>query len=73
LLDEVFVVLLGELVTLLFFEVYVVCPHGRGVGAKIAGIRRGQGKVNTDLVVLQSNQREVQASRFLLKKKIRGK
>ena len=62
LLNQVLVTLLGEAATLLGVQVHVVGPHlERGGGAEIQAVVVGQVKVQTHLVVLQSNQGQVQA------------
>ena len=61
LLNQVLVTLLGEAATLLSVQVHVVGPHlERGGGAEIQAVVAGQVKVQTHLVVLQSNQGQVQ-------------
>ncbi len=62
LLNQVLVTLLGEAATLLRVQVYVVGPDLESIGgAEVAGIVAGQVKVQTNLVVLQGNQGQVQA------------
>ena len=61
LLDQVLVTLLGEAATLLSVQVHVVRPHLEGVGgAEVRAVVGRQVKVQTNLVVLQSNQGQVQ-------------
>jgi len=61
LLNQVLVALLGEAAALLSVQVHVVGPHGDGVGAEVALVVVGQVEIQTDLVVLQGNQGQVQA------------
>jgi len=61
LLDQVLVTLLGEAPALLSVQVHVVGPHLHGVAAEVAGVVVGQVEVQAHLVVLQSNQWQVQA------------
>jgi len=61
LLNQVLVTLLGKAAALLSVQVHVVGPHLDGVGAKVALVVVGQVEIETDLVVLQSNQGQVQA------------
>jgi hypothetical protein len=58
LLDQVFVTLLGEAATLLSVKVHVVGPHLDALG-KVGLHVGGQVDVDTDLVVLEGNQRQV--------------
>ena len=53
--------ILGEATTLLSVEEHVVGPYDWLVGTKEAGIDRGAVNIQTHLVVLQSNQRQIQA------------
>ena len=60
LLDEVLVTLLGESATLFGVQVDVVGPHLEGGGVKPFVEVRGQIEIQTDFMVLQGNQRQVQ-------------
>ena len=59
LLNQVLVTLLGEATALLRIQIHVVGPDLE-VGAEIRGIVRSQVKIQADLVVLKSNQGQVQ-------------
>ena len=61
LLNQVLVALLGEAAALLSIQVHVVGPHLENGGAEVVVEVGGQVKVQAHLVVLQSNQRQVQA------------
>jgi hypothetical protein len=63
LLDQVLVTLLGEAAALLSVQVHVVGPHLEHLagGAEVVAEGAGQVEVQTDLVVLQGNQGQVQA------------
>ena len=56
LFDQVFVTLLRESSTLFSVEVHVVTPHLEGRTIRVGGEFRRQVKVQSDFVVLQSNQ-----------------
>ena len=60
LLDQVLVTLLGEATTLLGVEVDVVSPDLEGGGVEPVGETGGQVEVETDLVVLEGDEGEVQ-------------
>ena len=60
LLDQVLVTLLGEAATLLGIQVHVVGPDLEARGGEEGGEVVGQVEVQTNLVVLQGNQRQVQ-------------
>ena len=60
LLDQVFMTLLGEAATLFGVQVDVVGPHLEGGGVKPFVEVRGQIEIQTDFMVLQGNQRQVQ-------------
>ena len=60
LLDQVFMTLLGESATLFGVQVDVVGPHLEGGGVKPFVEVRGQIEIQTDFMVLQGNQRQVQ-------------
>ncbi len=61
LLNQVLVCLLCESAALLGVEEHVVGPDDRGVGAKVSLVVGGTVNVQSHLVVLQGNQRQVQA------------
>jgi len=60
LLDQVFVTLLGESATLFGVQVDVVGPHLEHILVQVGLHVRGQIEINTDLVVLEGNQRQEQ-------------
>mgnify|MGYP001201462220 CR=1 FL=1 len=61
LLDEVLVTLLGESATLLSVKVDVVSPDLEGGGVEPLIEVRGQVKIQPDLMILQSNQRQIES------------
>jgi len=60
LLDEVFVTLLREATALFGVQVHIVTPHLEGIGVTVGREVTRQININTDFVVLESNQWQVQ-------------
>jgi len=58
LLNQVLGGLLGHFVTLLRVQVHVVGPDGERIVSEIAGVLRSDCKIDTDLMVLESHQRQ---------------
>lgn len=61
LLDQVFMTLLGEPATLFGVQVHVVGPHLEHTSVQVSGEVGRQVEIQTDFVVLERNQRQVQS------------